>query len=69
MLLRQMLQSPQEMMEKTNDVFLISNSGVIKEIMDEPSEAGVQKLALLKDLEDLLLEIKTQDETRRKLLS
>ena len=54
--------------EKTNDVFLISNKGVIEEIMDEPSEAKIKQMAILKKLKDEINELKKQNDLKKKLL-
>ena len=51
--------------EKTNDVFLISNKGIIDEIMDEQPNTN---LKIIEDLKKELLLIKQENDKRKKLL-
>jgi len=51
--------------EKTNDVFLISNKGIIDEIMDERPETD---LKIIQSLKDELKRIKQANDERKKLL-
>lgn len=53
--------------EKTNDVFLISNKGIISEIMDEPSESEIQNLTIMRDLKNQLELLKAKNDRRKEL--
>jgi len=53
--------------DKTNDVFLINNDGVIRDIMDEPSEEDVQRLDILKSLQETLNRLKFLNDRRKDL--